>query len=291
MFKFTKHSHRVITKSLAEQWRDTPTIAGDRNLLTSRMESIRREILAGRVRVFEWAIGRLPDGTAFRVNGKHSSNILASLEPFPLDCRANIDEYACEDMNDVVALYDTFDPGFSGRSQGNVNQSVLCISAMNGKVGLRDFSCCQAGIMVAKYGHASTGIKRISPADRARATAAESDFLMFFSNLVTGVDATKMLRRSSVASAMFQTWTKDRNDAQTFWTAVRDETDQVGSPTRILAKYLSRTVIIHSGKPEAKKDVDLSSSMEYKCLLAWNAWRKKTTLKVLPGVSVRPVVV
>ena len=77
--------------------------------------------MAGQATVFNWAIAVRPDETERRINGQHSSHLLAGMNgDLPGGLMVNLSRYTVEDERDEILLFRQFDPKHSLRSRGDI---------------------------------------------------------------------------------------------------------------------------------------------------------------------------
>lgn len=119
---YFKKSTRIepLTLDLAKEVAAMPGLPGERELRTSRLKFLRNHMKDGSFVGPNWAIAvHETTGEKFRINGQHSSNMLAALEPadFPSGLNVTIDTYGFTDMaQDVAGLFNLFDHPRSARS-------------------------------------------------------------------------------------------------------------------------------------------------------------------------------
>jgi len=97
------------------------------------------------------------------------------------------------------------------------------------------------------------------------------------------VNGRRMIGKSSVLAAMFDTYNIDEAAARQFWSMVRDGTGTgPQAPDRVL-----REIIISStnklNSPSRRRE------LYWKCLRAWNAWRAGKEIKIIRLGSEQPV--
>jgi hypothetical protein len=97
-----------------------PGLPGERELRASRLKFLHHHLKDGSFVGPNWALAvHETNGETFRINGQHSSSMLASLEPqdFPAGLNVTIDTYGFTDMDqDVAGLFNLFDHPRSARS-------------------------------------------------------------------------------------------------------------------------------------------------------------------------------
>ena len=247
----------------------------------------RRILAQGGFRPVTWASAICKEtGGLYRVNGKHTSTMLASTDPLP-EFYATVEEYECDTLEDVAKLYATFDSAMQGRTARDIYLSFA------GTVPELKYTSAQViGIVVAGIDlHLRSGVeqhnkdvKGATPAERAERLLDHVDFTCWVQSILScdegGQDHSntrlraKHLRRAAVVAAMLATWGKNKTDATKFWQAVRDETGATPElPDRKLARYLLTVGVDAGSRSTGRKPVG-SREVYIKCLHAWNAWRK-----------------
>lgn len=119
---YFKKSTRIepLTPELAKEIAAMPGLPGERELRPARLKFLRSHIKDRSFVGPNWAIA-VGDktGETFRINGQHSSNLLASLEPeeFPDGLNVTIDVYEFTDFDtDAAGLFNLFDHPRSART-------------------------------------------------------------------------------------------------------------------------------------------------------------------------------
>jgi hypothetical protein len=110
----------LLTPDLAKEIATMPGLPGERELKDSRLKYLRTHLEEGNFVGPNWAIAiDSTTGETFRINGQHSSTLLASLEPkdFPEGLNVTIDVFSFSDMlNDAPKLFNLFDNPRSSRT-------------------------------------------------------------------------------------------------------------------------------------------------------------------------------
>lgn len=269
----TQPKTMLATLEVAIEYRDMDPAPQDRPLSSRRIEVYESLMRRGAFRPVTWAKAHCKEtGGVYRVNGKHTSTMLANMEEIP-EFYITVEEYACDTLSDVAELYATFDSKMVSRTTGDINLAFA--GTVPGLVGIpaRILNTCVAGLSYACFLARGTGqYIREQPADRAERILEYPEFIRWVYDL--GTNSSRWLLRVPTVSAMLGTWNRDRGRADTFWTAVRSETGETPSlPDRKLAKYLQSV--------ECMKTNSMGQSgyreIYVKCLHAWNAWRKGET--------------
>ncbi len=109
-----------LTEELAVSFRDMDASPTEREFQQGRVTKLHQRLLQGVFLPPHWATVTL-DGHRMRMNGRHSSTMLASLNgSFPTGLFAHIDHYEVPDEAALAVLFRQFDARFSGRSAGDV---------------------------------------------------------------------------------------------------------------------------------------------------------------------------
>jgi hypothetical protein len=280
-----------VTKPIAREFAEMDAPPQDRPLNERRLLIYRRMLANESFRPVSWARCYCKEtGGTYRINGKHTSTLLAGLESLP-EFYAVIESYEAETLEDVARLYATFDSKTQSRTSNDINRAFAASVPELAPLPAKLISVAVTGISYAKWLDAYS---THTAADRAELLLDHTDFVLWLHDLIGGHKETyRHLYRGPVVAAMFQTWQKSHKDATTFWLAVRDETGEMPSlPDRRLAKWLS-TMYLSFGMGAAGPAYRRASSREFlvRCIHAWNAWRKgKTTdLKYHPNANVPAV--
>lgn len=268
-----------ITKTLATWFAEMPCYR-DRPLSPQRKEWIKEEAKRA-LRTFVWAYA-IHDGKEYRVNGKHSSN--AFVEMFAAgsapEAVALVEFYYCDTLEDVAALFATYDSKKSARTTSDINRIFSAASPRLENITSRVLDLCVTGLATAHWGTAASAQ---SIENRARLMLANEAFCEFMNELLS-VDAKDCIhiKRGPVAAAIAATFRKCQADAKKFWIDVRDGANAVNtSPQRQLERYLlsvsikSKAKFKRGGEEIVKKIVD-PSEVYARCILAWNAYRTNT---------------
>jgi hypothetical protein len=267
---------RKLTRSLAEEFTGMTPAPGDRPINATRSAVLKRAFDTKQFRTAEWAVAYCEaTKQKYRVNGKHTSTILSQTNgDFPKNLSVIVEEYHCDTLDDVAALYATFDTRVSARTTGDINHIYAGIVPELSEVTGKEINTVISGISFAIW---ETAYSSHPVEERAQLIVAHADFGLWFSNLLKGHpnSARNTLTRVAVAAAMFRTWTKSKVAASDFWGAVRDESDTKPSdPTRKLAKFL--TSVRLASRSTFKSTSVSSREIFVKSIHAWNAWRDNT---------------
>jgi hypothetical protein len=276
-----------VTREIARSFAGMEAAPQDRPLSERRLQVYEREMVNGTFRPVTWAkVHCLATGEDYRVNGKHTSTLLAGLANLP-QLFVTIETYEADSLEDVARLYSTFDARIQLRTTADINRSFAATVPEFAVIPARLINLAVTGISLATWGKMYGDTPA---AERAETMLDHVDFLVWLHSMIPAVTFdSRKLCRGPVIGAMFSTYQKSRKDSTAFWSAVRDESgDNPGKPDRRLAKYLTlMSVAVGQGSQAPRSRSAPQMEFYVKCLHAWNAWRKKTTtdLKYIPSAK------
>lgn len=274
-----------VTKKLAEEFATMEPAPHDRPLSERRLQVYQRMLEKGEFRPVTWASALCKEtGDVYRVNGKHTSTMLAGLEKTP-EFYVTIEEYECETLEDVAKLYATFDSSMQSRTAKDIYLSFAATVPALAAVPSNFIISSIAGIAIHKLGLQNNA----TAAERAELILDHDNFPVWLAQRIetaqttwkeTGVKGKQKcahVLRSPVIAAMFGSFEKSRKDATEFWDLVLNETGKSpGTPDRKLARYLVSISMARVGNDKSKK-IASTREVYVKCLHAWNAWRRGET--------------
>jgi hypothetical protein len=230
------------------------------------------QIKAGLAVPFSWATAEL-DGKVYRVNGQHSSNVLANLNgAIPEGLSAHVDHYQVKDMTGLVLLFRQFDPRQSARKPKDVARAYQgCVEA------IRDVPPDAAKLAVegvAWYLREVEEAEHVSVGDDVYDLFNVEDyhqFIIWIGGLLS--IKTPELKRPPIVAAMYATFEKDSEDARDFWQDVSRGGDQYNdkAPSTVVDAWFKA---LHNGhRPDGVKSAQIYQA----CVFAWNAYRNDKT--------------
>lgn len=263
---------KSMTRELAREFMEMQAAPHDRPMRDRRIEFLSQQITNGQFRTCSWASCYCKeDGKTYRVNGKHTSNIFAVVQPVPRGIKVCIERYEADTLQDVAALYSTFDTRSSVRSTSDINAAYAATvpQYVADNVPLRKISLAVSGMSYATWGNSEAGV---APDVRAQMMTHNVQFVRFVAELTAGQE-NNWLCRAAVVAAMYQSWLRSRETCQSFWEQVKDGAGlRKWSPQLMLRNYLiatsARTGLVHNSRRTADR-----ASMFGKCINAWNAHR------------------
>ena len=274
MIKQTGTTIVPLTHHLATDFATMPAWRGERPLSQRRVDHLRRELEAGNFHAPKWAVAKL-GSRRIRMNGQHSSFMLANANGhFPEEMNVVIDEFAVDDEVELGELFTRFDPPESVRPPREQLSALLAagdlVKGGDGPVRRQRLERIASGLILAKSGFVG---KPANAHARAAALHGDVDFIEFVWPFATA----KGMNRPAILAAIYLTWAKAKEQAQAFWTQVRDESHPSAThPTRVLARALRDR--IGAGSLTNDQGRELGT----KCIHAWNNWRRGIEVTRLP---------
>ena len=269
-----------VTKTLANQFAGMEPAPHDRPLSERRLQVYQRLFAEGRFRPVTWASAYCEEtGGTYRVNGKHTSTLLAGIDKLP-EFFVVVEEYICPTLEDVAKLYATFDSAMQSRNSRDIYMSFAATVPALAEYKEKIIISATAGLAYAIH---HDNAPKTHPADRAELLLEHSDFVTWMAELLLGGEAQTTkggsnlkhvhLYRAPVVAAMFNTWSKAKGAASEFWTAVRDETgSRPNDPDRRIARWLLASTL-HNRRSNTPRQATTNRETYAKVIHAWNAWR------------------
>jgi hypothetical protein len=270
----------LVTQALAIKFRDMDPVPNDRRFSSKRLEVYRKMLVAGLFRPVQWATAFCGETQGnYRVNGKHTSTLLAEYEQSPQSVYAMTEHYHCDTLDDLARLYATFDSRTQVRTTGDINRAFAAVDPDLADLPNRVINLCVSAIAYVRDGEKYA---QRPAAERAECLLDDANkaFIAWLDEMVgSHSDLSNHMRRGPVASAMYATFIKSKKAANEFWLAVRDGTGaSPRAPDRVLHRYLlTKSVKRNVGNRASTTQIAGSREMFVKCLHAWNAWRRDST--------------
>jgi hypothetical protein len=278
---------------LVHEFKEMTPAPRDRPLSERRIDVYIKLLEEGQFRPVTWASAACQEtGETYRVNGKHTSEMLSRLHSIP-EFYVVLERYTCATLDDVAMLYATFDSKMQSRSAKDIYLSFAGVIPRLRDLPQNIINLSVCGMALETFGpemYANT-----QPAERAELLMDNVPFVMWLRDLLEGGSTSSEivranhtrcphLRRQTVVAAMFACRKRSVEKATEFWTEVRDETGgKPTDPSRKLARFLTTMSI---SKKDSGGKVQMTPKAVYaKCLHAWNAWRRgeTTNLNYYPG--------
>lgn len=261
-----------LTHALAIEFRDLPGSPTERELNQGRMRHLAQKIEQGLTVPFHWATATMPDGQKYRINGQHSSTLLANLNGgFPEKAIVYRDEYTVDGPDGLASLFRQFDDRKSGRTAADVAGAYQGLED-----ALKDTAKPIAKLGIEGVSWYRRYIEKVPTpvGDEQYRLFHESQlhrFLLWLNDVFS--IKTPELKRVPVVAAMHATFEKNEEEARKFWMQVarggKEYEDE--APSTVLDSWLKSL-------KEEKTDVGPGDYFRG-CVYAWNAHREEKTLK------------
>jgi len=252
-----------LTKELAVAHRDMPASPTERSFSESRAKKLRQSFEGGLLLPCQWAKA-VWKGKEVRMNGQHSSSVIAELDPFPDGYYVHMDVYEPYSEEGMALLFRQFDARISGRS------STDCSHAYQGlfdEVAEHDEVKALAAIKGINRYHRLTSEGEVFSGDEIGKmffNRSYDSFIEFICDLLSG--KCKELKRDEVVAAMYGTWLASTSEATKFWNDVKTA-HKDGEPSQVLDEQLEKD----AEQTDTSKKMKPVSRYAI-CVKAWNAY-------------------
>jgi hypothetical protein len=232
---------------------------------------LREKAEAGRLVSFHWVTAEVANkpGTILRVNGQHSSTMLAEMDgTMPQGLKVIREHYTCDDDDAVALLFQQWDDRKSSRSAADVagvyqglQEDLKEVQKPYGKLAIDGYVWFQRYVEkvpspIGDMAYSLFSDKTLHP------------FIKWFSTLHNS--KTRELQNKAVTAAMFGTYQLDETASRVFWEEVSrgGDPDQEDLPTTALDLWLRS---IYEGTTDYS---GFSAGNYYQgCIYCWNASR------------------
>ncbi len=279
MFSKTNVTLETCTQDLATTFATMPALEGERDLSPSRIAFLDAERKDGNFSSPSWAVVLdKTTGAKYRLNGHHSSEMLARCEPaeYPTDLLVTIEEYTTDDLaQDAFKLFNLFDHPRSAR--GNVDVMNLYRAHYPDLKGVNAKLCLAVCNGLAMF-EAGRGEKGVVLPTRQRGAYLEDDdyrvFVKWVDSTLAGTVHAWLLKKPGVVAEMVANRRSDLTEAETFWGLVFTESHPDADHE---TRELSRTLREYVGKPRVGQD-----RFRREAAKQWRRFRKSVTSVPLP---------
>jgi len=268
----------LITPALASEFQSMTSCPRERPLLKSRLDRLREEGEVGIFHAMVWSsVHCLETKTTYRINGHHTSTVLASWVGALPRAYATVERWQCDTLKEVAKLWSQRDQSESVRSKSDVNLAYAGSVPELANIPKHTVNLVVSAVALADFGFRSRSGGAGSRAERI-VDKNVINFTIWFDAIVGSCVDGRYLKRVPVVRAMYVTYNKSANDADVFWKEVRDASNPDNeSPSRKLNKFLMQTTLGSvasktGGMTKAATEKEFTS----KCITAWNAFRQDT---------------
>lgn len=271
-FRLVKSEVKPLTLDVATAFRDLEPSPTERDLNPGRLKMLRDKAAAGLLITFHWAKAKM-GGKYLRVNGQHSSNVLAEMNgDFPTGLMVHLDEYEVDGPQGLANLFRQFDERKSGRSAADVagayqrlESALVDVQKPIGKLGVEGVNW---------YRRTVEGLPGLT-GDEQYTLFNESRLHSFLRwlNEVFSIK-TPELKRVPVVAAMHATFITNEGECRRFWDQVARggaEYDD-NAPTTVLDNWLKKA-------KEGEEDKLKPAQYYQGCIYAYNAYRESKSIK------------
>jgi hypothetical protein len=270
-FRHIGSETKVVTHDLAASFSNMTASVTERELDRKRITYLKSVVLNGSALPFIWARAKVTEtGEFYRINGHHSSTMLAGLNgDLPDGLLAHIDDYEVETVQDLPWLFRQFDSRRSMRSLADISgahQMVVPELRNAGRIAAR-----KAIEGVAWFNSKIVGLN---------VPTGEDVFTLFtlpdyhdFVHMADRIYSSKTPEFTPpVFGAMYGTFEKSPSEAETFWTEVsRQGNNDEKHPTTVLDSWL----LVAKNADKKPKQMEIYRA----CVVAWNAYRNGRLLE------------
>ena len=277
---------KVVTQSFAKHVAQMHGLADERPIREQRIAWLRSQVAQGIVLPWLWSFC-VVDGQEYRINGQHSSRMLAELAPeaFPAGTVAFIAKWKCDSMDEAARIYAGYDSRGSARSCPQIYSVMMHADPAFADVNEKTFAASVVGIAYAEHGEdAATSVPL---AERCEGALRQPEFVHFLQRLLdSNPEAAGLVRRGPPVAAMYLGWNKAHQKCEEFWTMVCNGTaPEPNHPSRKLQFYLRGVSVCKGAGSKQGKRMDSPVEMIAKCVQAWNAFRRGESLSLLKCVG------
>ena len=227
-FSKTNVTLETLTLDLAKQFADMPGLMGERPLRDSRLAFLDKERREGRFVSPSWAVVvDAPSSQRYRVNGQHSSTMLARLAPeeFPPDLMVTIEEFTSDDLTgDAFRIFNLFDHPKAARTNTDIMGLYRARYDELREIDLSTLVALCNGISQYESGRPDGMLFQ----PRERGSYLTRSEVREFVRWVSVYDEAMhgwLLHKPGVVAEMFATIQTDRPAAEKFWKQVFDESN------------------------------------------------------------------
>lgn len=270
-FELVKADVVPLTHALAVEFRDMTPSPTERDFNPARLKMLQQKATAGQLLTFHWAKARM-DGKMLRVNGQHSSIMLAELNgDFPSGLSVHVDEYVVDGPQGLALLFRQFDDRKSGRSTADISgayqnliPALQAVAKPVGKLGVEGITWYQRNI---ESVDTPLGDEQYTLFNQS----LTQQFLIWLNEIFS--IKTPELRKVPVVAAMYGTFLKNPEETRKFWAEVArgGKEYEDNAPSTILDGWL---------KSIKEEKLELRPGDYFRgCVYAWNATRDAKTIK------------
>lgn len=249
-FHLVDSSCEELTAEIAIKFRDMEPSPTERELDPKRVHHLRNKLDNGLAVTFHWAVAIIA-GREYRMNGQHSSTLLASLEDdFPSGLYVHIDRYEVNSVDGLALLFRQFDDRKSARGPSDIAGAYQGLHTE-----IRDLSRskCKIALQGVAY-HQKNVIGSAMPSGDDLWKCFERSQYYSFYRWVDSLLSTKTreLKKVEVLAAMYATRDTNPEASDKFWELVAkggpDDGDENHPATRLDQWLLDQKLVTDVAK-------------------------------------------
>lgn len=288
---------RPLSKEYASWFACTPRLPEDRPLDYKRMVEILISTQFGFIPMF-WAVGILPDGRAFGLNGKRTSFSFASIpEHIKEGMVVVLIEHYVNTMEDLLKLWSLYDKIGMSMTSGTVYKATAASLTELKLLSTRTLCSVVTVLGMCRF---ETQFRNLTPEQRKFVIKPHLDFLHFLDSLILRRASGGKLNQSRLLSrpalpVIYDSWLIDQQESWKFWTMVRDavkgsehENDLAGALHRYLRDVKTGAANQNvTPRPSTRSNTFHAPApfVEAVCAHAWNMWRTSGLDNHLPHIE------
>lgn len=275
MFTLKSAETLPLTPELAQQFQSMPAAPVERGLNPRRVKHLHDRAESGLLTSFNWAKVELPDGSVLRMNGQHSSTMLAELNgSFPNGLYVHIDTYKVDDEDGMAVLFRQFDARESGRSAADVAGAYQCLYPE-----VADVPRAAAKLAIEGVCYHTRVIEGLpTPSGDDRYVIFNRPALYGFINYVGDTVGMKQpeMKKEQIIAAMYATHCINEIASREFWNIVSRGGDELNPdhPASVLSCWLQQA------KSREIEPAPKPMHFYQACIHAWNAFRTGSECKI-----------
>jgi len=204
-----------MTIEIATEFRDMEASPTERELDPRRVVHLRKKAEAGQLVTFHWASAEV-DGKEVRMNGQHSSTMLADLNgDFPQELYVHLDRYKVRDRKALALLFRQFDDKKSSRTPSDVSGAYQGLFSDLSDVPK---ATAKLGIEAIVWHHKQIEGTPVPAGDSVYEwfdRAQHYPFLIWLGELLTR--KTPEMKKKELVAAMYATFDASEVKAKEFW--------------------------------------------------------------------------
>jgi hypothetical protein len=218
-----------------------------------------------------WAVAYCEeDGNTYRVNGQHTTKLLSS---YPFDKIAHlyvhVHRFTCKTLNDVAALNGCYDAPMSAKTANDTYKSFAASEQRLDAVSDTLINNAAAALAMAILNDVAS--KDTTAEQRAKLVLENVDFTLWFPQFLCNKADYKLMRRSAVIAAMYDTYMASVEKATVFWSLLRSGNEPASSPVGRLREFLM-TYKCGSRQAERQATATTPAIMRDICVDLWGKW-------------------